>query len=88
MRTFEIALWLLAFGWTVRLRHIFRPGLAAADSGSAAHEDPARPRHHQRLHQAFFERDLKGASSALVDGLTPAPYPEVTVTSRNVAREP
>jgi predicted dienelactone hydrolase len=34
---------------------------------------------------AFFNRYLNGAPSALVDGVTPSPYEDVTVASRNVA---
>jgi predicted dienelactone hydrolase len=36
---------------------------------------------------AFFERYLNGALSTLVDGLTPSPYGDVTVSSRNVAND-
>ncbi len=33
---------------------------------------------------AFFNRYLNEAPSALIDGVTPSPYEEVTVASRNV----
>ena len=33
---------------------------------------------------AFFNRYLNGAPSALVDGATPSPYEDVTVTARNI----
>jgi predicted dienelactone hydrolase len=33
---------------------------------------------------AFFERYLNGESDRLVDGMTPSPYEEVTVASRNI----
>lgn len=34
---------------------------------------------------AYFDRYLNGASPALVDGRSPAPYPEVTAIARNAA---
>jgi predicted dienelactone hydrolase len=35
---------------------------------------------------AFFDRYLNGVRSALVDGSTPSPYLDVTVSSRNIER--
>jgi hypothetical protein len=84
MRTFELLIWILSAAWA--LAAILRTMPKRMDAAFAVAPIDIR-RAHRIINDytiAFFERYPNGVPAGLVDGMSPAPDEEVTVTSRNV----